>query len=43
MLVKAILIFLLLMALLGMVGKWLFPGAIRRAVPGVGGQATAAS
>jgi hypothetical protein len=32
MLVKAIIIFLLLMALLGMVGNWLFPGVIKRSV-----------
>jgi hypothetical protein len=32
MLVKAIIIFLAAMALLGMVGKWLFPGAISRSL-----------
>ncbi len=32
MLVKIIIIFLLAMVLLGMVGKWLFPGAISRSI-----------
>jgi hypothetical protein len=32
MLVKTIILFLAAMALLGMVGKWLFPGAISRSV-----------
>jgi hypothetical protein len=32
MLIKTIIIFLLAMALLGMVGKWLFPGAISRSI-----------
>jgi hypothetical protein len=32
MLAKVVIIFLLAMVLLGMVGKWLFPGTIRRAV-----------
>jgi hypothetical protein len=32
MLAKIVIIFLLAMVLLGMIGKWLFPGTIRRAV-----------